>query len=119
MCFNQHMRVYRLFVAIMLVLFSIGTVHAASMGVAMQFSSAQDMAAMHCHDMDGDGDSGDNHAKPHHGNLCNSCAACVPVLVVASGSFRAYSAVPAQNPHVEASYTAFVGKLRHRPPISA
>lgn len=112
------MRFYRLFVILLLVLFCIGTVHAASMGVAMQLSDVQDAAVMHCHDTSGD-DDGHDHAKPHHGNFCTSCAACVPMLTGASRVLPAFDSIPAHNPHREASYASFIGKLPHRPPISA
>ena len=104
----------------LLALFCVGTVHAASMGIGMQFSAGQDTTMAHCHDMGGDDmDHGDGHAKPHHGNLCSTCSACVPMLVGLFATLPVSTAAPALNPHREASYPAFVGRLQHRPPISA
>jgi hypothetical protein len=111
------MRVYRSFVAVLLVLFSIGTVHAAAMGVTMKLQAAPESPVMHCHDIDPD--AGDNHAKPHHGNICTSCAACVPQLMLVVTVLPALPAHPTQNPHSEASYFLFIAKLLHRPPIAA
>jgi len=111
------MRIYRLFVAVLLVLFSIGTVHAVAMGVTMKLQVVPGSPVMHCHDIDLD--AGDNHAKLHHGNICNSCAACLPLLMLAVTVLPALPAHPAQNPHSEASYFLFIAKLLHRPPIAA
>lgn len=120
LCFNQRMRFYRLFVTLMLALFCVGTVHAASMGITMQLSSAQGTAMAHCHDMDGSADHGDSHAKPHHGNFCQSCSACCASMLVGQSYLPLVLATaPAHDPHREASYLSFVGKLLHRPPISA
>ncbi len=116
-CFNPTMRFYKTFVAVLLVLFSIGTVHAATMGVTMAFATVQDAPAMHCHEMDGH--AGDDHAKPHQANACASCVACVPMMSAQSPCHTLPKATAAQNPHSEASYASFIGKLPHRPPISA
>jgi hypothetical protein len=119
MCFNSIMRFYRTFAALLLVLFSIGTVHAASMGIAVQFAATQDAPVMHCHDMGDNAEHGDHHVKPHQGNACTSCAACVPMMF-SQAAWRTFAGNQTEeNPHNEASYASFIGKLPHRPPISA
>jgi hypothetical protein len=119
MCSNSIMCFYRTFAVLLLVLFSIGTVHAASMGIAVQFIATQDAPVMHCHDMGDQAEHGDNHVKPHQGNACTSCAACVPMML-SQATWCAFAGIQTEeNPHDEASYASFIGKLPHRPPISA
>lgn len=119
MCSNKRMRSYRTFVALLLVLFSIGTVHAASIGIAMSFAAAQDAPVMHCHAMGDQAEHGDHHVKPHPGNACTSCAACVPMMPSQACWHTFSGEQSAENPHDEASYASVIGKLPHRPPISA
>jgi hypothetical protein len=113
------MRFFRTFVALLLVLFSIGTVHAASMGITMSFATAQDAPVMHCHNMGDQTEHGNHHSKSHPGNVCTSCAACIPMML-SQVIWHAFAGEQsAENSHDEASYTSFIDKLPHRPPISS
>jgi len=103
----------------LLVLFCIGTVHAATMGMAMPISATQDTAAMHCHEPGDEAGHGDTHIKPHPGHACVSCAACVPMMLSEAAWRAAPGAASEKNPHREASYASFISKLLHRPPIFA
>ncbi|HQR50290.1 MAG TPA: hypothetical protein PKW44_01480 [Methylophilaceae bacterium] len=96
-----------------LVLFCIGTVQAASMGIGV--APVQDAPATHCHDMGG-GDSHD-HVKPHAVADCHCCPACLPGLAAAITPVIPLTAsIVAVAP--QAHYLSPIGILPLRPPIS-
>jgi hypothetical protein len=108
------MHFHRLFIALLLTLFCISTVQAASMGVAV--ATAQGAPATHCHDMGGA--DGHDHGKSHAVADCHCCPACLPGLVAATPPVLPRTP-PVLAAAPQAHYLSPVGILPLRPPICA